>query len=141
MAAEASDCVEAPGFGAASAVEVNAAFASLLRPSAAFGSDLDAALVAADGSPSVARCQLQVARLMLRTVDVRLRGFDACKRFGLALGLVRDGGQLAQCCGAGTARMARLTARFTDRIATQCAGVDIAAAFPGECAGETAAAR
>jgi hypothetical protein len=139
-AAETKRCTGPPSFGPTTAAAVNAAFASLLGVHAVFGPDLDAALAATSSNATGARCQLAVAKGMAKTLRARLGAFNACKKAGLKAGAITDAASLAACWGVDPdGKIAAAAAKFGVAAAARCAGVDVGAAFPGECAGESPA--
>src|SRR4029450_2460649 len=75
---------------------------SVLRPRDVFGPDLDAALVANDQDPDAARCQVAVAKMLVKIATTKLKAFNACKKSGLQSGDIRGPADLAGCHAAMT---------------------------------------
>jgi hypothetical protein len=135
-ASAAGKCVLTPTFGPATAAAVNSAMTSVLRPRDVFGPDLDAALVANDQDPDAARCQVAVAKMLVKIATTKLKAFNACKKSGLQSGDIRGPADLAGCHAAMTGpAVAKVVGKCQGTAAKACAGVDLATALPGRCGG------
>jgi hypothetical protein len=113
-----------------------------------FGLDLDLAIRPQDGgTKEVSRCQLAVVKAVKKCQDEKLKAFNRCKAMALKgrdLRQAVSGPDLAGTClvdpnGAGIpdpqGKIAKAcVTKLGDAINKQCAGVDQAVAFPGECA-------
>jgi hypothetical protein len=135
VAAEAALCDYAPSFGPHTAATVNGIFSNLVDLSDLLGPDFEAGIDA-----GAAACEMTVAKRLAKLVNVRLRAMEACVAAGLAGGTITDAAGLTACHGADpTGKVVRTAVKAAAAIGKQCMGVDLAAAFPGACAGETAA--
>jgi hypothetical protein len=134
VAAEAANCSYAPNFGLRTAAAVNGIFSNLVDLNDLLGPGQQAAIDA--GAPA---CEVMVAKRLAKIVNVRLREFERCMEAGLAAGTIADGNDLMTCDGADpNGKVARTVNKAAAAIAAQCGGANVAAAFPGACAGETA---
>jgi hypothetical protein len=134
--AAARKCPLVPAFGPAAATAVNAAMAGVLRPQDVFGPDLDVALLDVAVDPAGARCQTAVARTLAKLAMAKLKAFNACKAAGLRRGTIRSQADLASCHDAmAGAAIAKAVASGQKATARSCAGIDLARALPGRCAG------
>ena len=132
----ARKCAATPAFGPPSAPVVNAAMASLVRVRDVFGPNLDSALVDAHLDPRAAACQVAVARRIVRLATAELKAFNGCKAAGLAADTIHSAADLQACTAtANTPAVLAAVARSERRAAAACAGTNLAAAFPGRCAG------
>jgi hypothetical protein len=130
--AAAMHCPLTPTFGPATASAVNGAMAGVLRPQDVFGPDLDAALAA----PGAARCQVTVAKALVKLAAAKLKAFNACKKSGLDHGEIRGPEGLAGCHAAMTGpAVVKAVAKLQGSAAKACAGADLPAALPGRCGG------
>lgn len=124
-----------PTVGPATAAAVNTAFAAVGRARAVFGPNLDAAAVHIHTDRAGAACQMAVARAIGTLEMARLRAFNACSAAGLVDGSI-DAAEKLEACIYGDAKgtVARARDQAEGRVRQRCAGVGIAAAFPGDCA-------
>jgi glucose/arabinose dehydrogenase len=142
----AAECEVLPPFGATDAATVNAAATgaplALLRD--VFGGDFDAAFRTRAADPAGARCQARAAAELLRCQALRAKELVRCKKPGLRDGSVKDAVTLGACLEADPQGRLAKCAAAGGKLATKllpgvCAGVDLAAAFPG-CAAADAGA-
>src|SRR5262245_23161586 len=99
-----------------------------------FGSDLVAGIIhTANDSPG-ARCQAAVMRRAQKVAVAHAKDFAACLERQVAQG-AQSSGDLAACIGQDSrGEVARADARLAATLARRCAGIDVARAFPGDCA-------
>ena len=129
---ESKSCLIAPDFGASSAAVVNAAMQAMPRASYAFGNDLDAAIIRRTVDVRGASCQQTVAKGLAKLASVRFKAFDACKKTGLAQGTIQSTAGLVDCYI--NVSVANVVMAVGTTVAKRCAGVNLASAFPGQCA-------
>ncbi len=149
VSGEASRCAGvAPDFGYTSATNGNAVAVGeeldLLHD--IYGSDLDAAVINASLDKGGASCQAAVSKAYEKLAVAKKKQFLACKKSGLsgkALPQIASAGDLAECisgridsiAGDPKGKITKAVAKLVRTIAKKCAGVDMADAFPGTCAG------
>jgi hypothetical protein len=128
----ARKCPVVPTFGPETADAVNASMVGAIRPQDVFGPDL--ALVVTD--PSTGHCQSAVANALAKLTAAKLKAFNACKASGLKNGTIRAQPDLASCRGAMTGEaIAKAVSSGQKATERACAGVDLARALSGRCAG------
>ncbi len=134
-ALEARLCTTPPSFGPTTGADIAAAFGAPTRVRSLFGPDLDAALIATASDRAGAACQLAVAKGMTDVAAAKVKAFNACKAAGLKSGTIDSAAALETCFGADPkGAVAKARAKAQARASKKCEGVDVATAFPGECA-------
>jgi hypothetical protein len=137
-AAGARSCTVVPEFGPKTAADVNAAFTSPHGVPEVFGANLDTALIDEATDAAGAACQQAVAAGMVRIASAKIKAFNACKTAGLKRHTIPSAKALRECFDVDTGR--RVAAAITRAQAAAnatCTSTTVAAAFPGECAGES----
>lgn len=99
------------------------------------GDDLAAAVARTRSDRRTARCQQAALRAAWRVAAARLDDALACQADALAAAPASD--DLAACVGRSSKRVARALERLAAALRRRCAGIDVAAALPGRCAGAT----
>ena len=130
-----SKCATQPDFGAATAAEVNAGVAGVLRAGDLFGDDLDGAIIDKGVDRDGAGCQEAVAKGLVKVALAQMKAFNRCAKHGLKRGLIASAGDLAACYAAMDGPdAAKIVASAERKALRACEGVDLATAFPGRCA-------
>ena len=136
--ADAKSCAaQTPDFGATDAATVNAEAedkeARILQR--LFGSDLDAAV--ATGKAESA-CQQALTKQLFKCEDTKLKEFANCKKTALKEGAT-SAAALEACLGADPkGKIAKdCVTKLADTAAKKCVGQNLAALFPGYCAGSS----
>jgi hypothetical protein len=139
LAAEAKSCEagELPDFAYAGGAAVNDAaelwFGALLT--AIFGADLDAALVPVATNAEAARCQAQGLAGATKLADSYVKAALKAKKSVLKAGAADADAFLTAFAGAlDQGKLAAQGGKLNGQIAARCAGADIPALFPGNCA-------
>jgi len=134
-------CGVPPGFGAASAADVNVAFERVMRVQDVFGSDFDGAIIPKAGDPDGAACQEAVTKGLVKIALSQVKSFIRCKKHGLTRGLISSAGDLAACYAELQGeRVVKATTLVERKVSRKCENTDLATAFPGQCSTETGSA-
>jgi hypothetical protein len=103
-----------------------------------FGSDLNAAIIPSAVDKVTARCQAAVIKDYEKITSTKLMEFLKCKKKGLKNRSIVSGANLEACLGVDpSGRVDKAVAKLSADLTKKCAGVDLAAAFPGECSAAT----
>ncbi len=136
---QAKKCVGTPpSFGFADSSVINAAAVaeelSLLHD--IYGANLDAAVLS---DKAGAGCQSAVAKAYEKFAATRGKQFVSCKKSGLKDGVITDASGLEACISDDAKnKVSKARGKIVSGVDKKCVGVDLAAAFPGECQGATA---
>lgn len=139
LAAAQKSCQEAPGFGPASADQVNAALAALIKPGRIFGEDLAATLKPAKTAKATAQCQLALAQELGGYARTEIADYGRCAKQRLNNYQATSFADLTACLEIDSLPRRQARAAATQRIAAQCKNVAGSVAFPGRCADMTGA--
>jgi hypothetical protein len=142
----ANKCVDVPDLGPTSADAVNDAFENHARDLARdiFG-DLAIALILAENDKAGAQCQSKIMNWAGKILDTKLKTYVLCKNT-VGKAPIAAAADLAACVTPGgiaedaKGKIAKKVTTLGDDIEGKCADVDITAALPGACAGETGTA-
>jgi hypothetical protein len=127
-------CQVLPDFGGTDPTVINAAFAGLFDPTAFFGDDVDAAVIASRADKAGATCQAAVLGASAKVLGAKLVGYGQCVAAGLTYGFVDSADDLVGCRGADPKGIvAKAMAKAQKAAARRCTATDLAAAFPGDC--------
>ena len=133
-------CVDdPPDFGPLDVDTLNnaAVTAEVATLSELFGSDLDAALVSEIDDKSAAKCQRAVVKVIYKCQNTQIKVFNRCKKTALKKGGGTHPDVLARCFAADPkGKIAKKCDPVLGPLATKtlpmsCAGVGLAATFPG----------
>jgi cysteine-rich repeat protein len=140
--AAALRCDPAPAFGFTSAAAANTAAetAQLDLIADLFGGDLTAAVIDATTDPAGAKCQAKVLKTVQKLSATQSKLFLKCKKDGMADSIepIVSGADLETCFEIvrdDDITVPKVEAKLLDVLTGDCVGVDLAAAFPGPCAG------
>lgn len=92
--------------------------------------DLFGATVVASSDPAEGKCQVAVAKELLKRMGNHWKEFAYCKRLNISA-LASDT-DLVSLCGASLP--GNVEQRIENALTRKCAGVTVASAFPGDCA-------
>ncbi|HYC01134.1 MAG TPA: EGF domain-containing protein [Candidatus Limnocylindrales bacterium] len=136
---ELRTCLDTPDFGYSTAQDVTDAVLGqeIQLATEIFGLDQPGAILPLiDRAGS--RCQAAVAKNYRRLVSERMRAFITCKTDGLGVGRITSAAGLQECFDAiaedADGRIQKAFLKLAKDVVKRCSVVDIAAAFPGECA-------
>jgi hypothetical protein len=141
LEADTKLCGTRPGFGYSdtatvigAAIGQNVGFVADLM-----GADLNESIITNEQSSDGHRCQSGVMKSANALILARMRTFNRCKKAELADDTLDSAADLATICFARVAGDMRTLAAKLKKLAgtraSRCAGVDLAEAFPGSCAG------
>ncbi|MGZ8216599.1 vanadium-dependent haloperoxidase [Methylomagnum sp.] len=133
-AAATKSCREAPGFGPASADNVNAALATIINPTAIFGDNLAATLKSSKTDRAAANCQLALAQELGTYARTEIADYGRCAKNLLTKNKATSAADLEACVEADSTPRRKARAAAAKRVTAQCKGVAGATAFPGRCA-------
>jgi cysteine-rich repeat protein len=122
-----------PPYGYTSATAVNAAAKaeSLNLVADLFTSPLDAAILT---DKTGAGCQSAVSKVYERYAATYFKEYNACKKVRLKDSLIVGEAGMEACIGQDPkGKVTKAGVKMLDGINKKCVGVDLAAAFPGEC--------
>ena len=131
-------CKETPDFGPDDPLAVNRAAerapGDLVHD--VFGDDLDVAILRKKDDKEGSKCQLDVARELLRCEGAHFREFVRCSKKGVKKDRISDAESLGDCIGEDPKNKIRKACdagrgKVRDRIKKKCSGVDLDSAFPG----------
>ncbi len=133
-------CTVTPDFGEDDAAVVNsgAVAQGLGLVADLFGADLDAAVILRGDDKFGAFCQKAILASTQAWAAKARRMFLVCKKDGLLGNTIRSQAALEGCVegilGDTSGKLNRVENRIAKALTGPCAGVDLAAAFPGACA-------
>jgi len=137
--ADAKKCAEAPSFGRAAVGQINTAAGDeeVALVDDVFGSDLTAAIIDAGADKTGAGCQASVSKGMEKIAATKIKTFLKCKKTGLKDGTITSSLTLDGCFDtvAADAKVDKIIAKLGTTVTKKCTGVDLDAAFPGDCIG------
>lgn len=132
----AARCGTPPDFGAGTATAVNAAFTPLRVVQDLFGPVLDGVVVDADADKAGAKCQKAMGKVVNKATRMRLKLFGLCIRAGLKDGSIASADDMADCWNRDLGgKLAFLLKKLRPTAEKKCGSADVAALFPGDCAG------
>ncbi len=137
----AKKCATPPDFGwlGGAAAAAGGRTGSLTLFADLFGADFDAAVIDASDSDG-AKCQKVVVKVMTKALKIGTQVINACQKDGLKskVSPIDSLAGLRDCAAALNSdpqgKLAVLIEKLGDALAKSCPGVDLAAAFPGDCA-------
>ena len=140
-AAAALRCNPAPAFGFTSAAATNTAAqtAQLDLVADLFGNNLTAAVIDATTDPAGAKCQAKVLKTLQKLSETQSKLFLKCKKVGMAdlIEPILSSADLETCFDIvrdDAIILPKAQQKLSDVLADDCIGVDLASAFPGQCA-------
>ncbi len=134
------DALNLPDFGYTNASIVGTAASRQAQALVAdlFGVDLASAIILASDDAQGASCQANVARFTDRVLQTQIKEFVGCKKAGLKNETIGAATGLEACVVSvaidARGKLSQAQAKLAAIVSSRCAGVNLAAAFPGACA-------